>query len=97
MTTLLRRAESVFETASAAAAEYDNAAIVVDHFGGMRVLNSIEWSLPGIICEFGASEVYIIERRSGRVKVEAWTASEGCVVTQSSAFERHRLLSAAKP
>jgi len=82
---LLRNAESIFEIAIAPAAEYDNAALVVDRSGGMRILNSAEWSLPAIICEFGASEVYLIERRSGRLKVEGWSATESCIVTRTRA------------
>jgi hypothetical protein len=78
--TLLRNAESIFEIAAAPAAEYGNAALVVDRAGGMRVLNSAEWSLPAIICEFGAAEVYLIERRSGKLKVEGWSTAERCVV-----------------
>jgi hypothetical protein len=79
--TLLRNAESIFEIAVAPAAEFDNAALVVDRAGGIRVLNSAEWSLPGIICEFGASEVYMIERKSGKLKVEGWSANRRCVVS----------------
>jgi hypothetical protein len=79
--TLLRNAESIYEIAVAPAAEYDNAALVVDRAGGMRVLNSAEWSLPGIICEFGASEVYMIERKSGKLTVEGWSATGRCVVS----------------
>jgi hypothetical protein len=81
MNTLLRNAESIFDIAIAPAAEYDNAALVVDRAGGMRVLNFAEWSLPAIICEFGASEVYLIERKSGKLKVEGWSAAERCVVS----------------
>lgn len=81
MDTLLRNAESIFEIAISPAAEYDNAAVVVDRTGGMRVLNAAEWSLPAIICEYGASEVYLIERKSGKLKVEGWSATERCVVS----------------
>ena len=81
MSTLLRKAESIFEIAIAPAAEYDNAALVIDRAGGMRVLNSAEWSLPAIICEFGASEVYLIQRGLGKLKVEGWSATERCVVS----------------
>jgi len=84
---LLRNVESIFEIAIAPAAEYDNAALVVDRAGGMRVLNLAEWSLPGIVCEFGASEVYLIERRSGRLKVEGWSAAESCVVSGTRASD----------
>ena len=80
---LLRNAESIFDIAIAPAAEYDNAALVLDRAGGMRVLNSAEWSLPALICEFGAAEVYLIERRSGRVRVEGWSATESCVVDRA--------------
>lgn len=81
--TLMRNAESIYEIAIAPAAEYDNAALVVDRAGLMRVLNSTEWSLPAIICEFGASEVYMIERRPGKVKVEGWSATDRCVVERA--------------
>jgi hypothetical protein len=87
VSTLLRNAESIFEIAIAPAAEYDNAALVVDREGGLRVLNSAEWSLPGIVCEFGASEVYLIERRSGKLKVEGWSAGERCIVSGTRATD----------
>jgi hypothetical protein len=87
VSTLLRNVESIFEIAIAPAAEYDNAALVVDRAGGMRVLNAAEWSLPGIVCEFGASEVYLIERRSGKLKVEGWSATETCVVSGTLAAD----------
>jgi hypothetical protein len=87
MSALLRHTESIFEIAIAPAAEYDNAALVVDRTGGMRVLNSAEWSLPGIIREFGASEVYLIERKLGKLKVEGWSATERCVVSRSLAAD----------
>jgi hypothetical protein len=80
---LLRNAESIFEIAIAPAAEYDNAALVLDRSGGMRVLNSAEWSLPAIICEFGASEVYLIEKRPGKVKVEGWSTAGKCVLERT--------------
>jgi hypothetical protein len=78
---LHRNAESIFEIAIAPAAEYDNAALVIDRTGGMRVLNSAEWSLPAIICEFGAEEVYLIKRGSGKLKVEGWSATGRCIVS----------------
>jgi hypothetical protein len=81
VSTLLRNAESIFDIAVAPAAEHDNAALVVDRAGGMRMLNAAEWSLPAIICEFGAAEVYLIVRKSGKLKVEGWSASERCVVS----------------
>jgi hypothetical protein len=49
----------------------------------MRVLNSAEWSLPAIICEFGALEVYLIEKRPGKVKVEGWSSGEKCVLERT--------------
>jgi hypothetical protein len=87
VSSLLRNAESIFEIAIAPAAEYDNAALVIDRAGGMRVLNAAEWSLPGIICEFGASEVYLIGRKTGKVTVEAWSTDESWVVTSTRAAD----------
>lgn len=83
VSSLLRKAESIFEIAIAPAAEYDNAAVVVDRAGGIVVLNCAEWSLPGIVCEFGASEVYLVERKTGKVSVEAWSTDESWVVTST--------------
>jgi hypothetical protein len=81
VSTLRRKAESIFEAAIVPGAEYDNAALVVDRSGGIRVLNSVEWSLSGIVSEFGASSVYLINRRSGQLKVEGWSATERCVIS----------------
>jgi hypothetical protein len=87
---LRRVAESIFEAASNPAAEYQNAALVVDRAGGVRVLDCAAWSLTAIISEFGASEVYLIARKSGQLKVEAWSTAEVCVVTKPAERARMR-------
>jgi hypothetical protein len=75
------RADAVFEIASDPCARLDRTAIVVYRTGGMHVVSTTEWSLPAIIHEFGAIEVYLIDRKSGKLTVEAWSPTGGCTVS----------------
>jgi hypothetical protein len=78
MNNLYRRAESILEVASAAGAASGGTAIVLDRAGRLRVMSSEGWTLRGLIQEFGAAEVYIVQRLSASITVEGWTASGQC-------------------
>jgi hypothetical protein len=89
---LLRKAESVLEVAAGNSSALGRTALIVDRAGGMRVLDSAEWSLPAMIREFGAAEVYVIDRGTGATKVEGWSSSESCIVSSSTVKERFAFL-----
>jgi hypothetical protein len=78
---LFRRAESILEVAASPGANSGSTAIVLDHSGQLRVMNQDGWSRLGLIEEFGAREVYLINRRAGKVTVEGWSANDCCTVS----------------
>ncbi len=81
MSQLFRRAESILEVAASPGANSGPTAIVLDRSGQLRVINQSGWSRAGLIEEFGAREVYLIQRRAGSVTVEGWSASDCCTVS----------------
>jgi hypothetical protein len=82
MNNLYRRAESILEVASAAGATSGGTAIVLDRAGSLRVMSSEGWTLRGLIQEFGAAEVYMVQRLSASITVEGWTASGQCTLSK---------------
>ena len=82
MTNLYRRAESILEVASAAGAASGGTAIVLDRAGNLRMMSSDGWTLPGLIQEFGADEVYMVQKMHGRITVEGWKAGGQCTLSK---------------
>lgn len=82
MNSLYRRAESILEVASAPGAASGGTAIILDRAGSLRVLSSDGWTLRGLIQEFGADEVYMVQRSHGNVTVEGWTAGGQCKLSK---------------
>lgn len=80
MDRFLRRAEEVLEIAATSAERSGECLILFDNTGGMRMFDPAGWSVTGLICEFGAREIYRIERRNGAVRVEGWSASQQCLL-----------------
>ena len=85
MSELSRRADSILEAASVRGASCEATAIVMDRAGGMRILNSEGWTLPGIIGELGAAEVYMIRYGAQAITVEAWSTTDRCTITRTPA------------
>jgi hypothetical protein len=77
---LYRRAESILKVASVSGAGEAETALVLDRAGHLRVLNSEGWSLPGLIREYGAAEVFLIKKWAGRTTVESWSQTDRCVL-----------------
>jgi hypothetical protein len=42
------------------------------------------WSVPGLIREFGAEEVFTIEKFAGTITVEAWSATDRCIIREKA-------------
>jgi len=76
----LKRAEEVLEIAATAGENASECLILFDHMGGMRMFDPAGWSVTGLICEFGAREIFRIEKRNGAVRVEGWSASQQCLL-----------------
>jgi hypothetical protein len=84
----LHRAEEILDVALAAGYGASDCTILFDRMGGMRMLDPAGWSMAGLIREFGAQEVYRIERRNGAVRVEGWSASEQCLIQRKTAAQK---------
>ena len=88
MDRFLQRAEEILEVAVTAEDGAAENLILFDSADGMRMLDPAGWSLTGLIREFGAREIYRIERRNGVVRVEGWSASQQCLLQRKSARQR---------
>ena len=88
MDRFLQRAEEVLEVALTAEEGTAESLILFDNAGGMRMLDPAGWSLDGLIREFGAREIYRIERRNGAVRVEGWSANQQCLLQRKTARQR---------
>ena len=102
MSAFLRQAEEILEIAVSGNCD-QNAAIVIDRQGGMRMLDGCGWTLPALSAEFGAASVFKVERRDGAVRVEGLAGTERCLLQRTSPLaifpkplrpERFALLSA---
>lgn len=80
MSRFLERAEQVLEVALTTGEGAAECLILFDDAGGMRMLDPAGWSLTGLIQEYGARELYRIERRNGTVRVAGWSASQQCLL-----------------
>jgi hypothetical protein len=84
----LERAEEVLAVALTNAEGARESLILFDNAGGMRMFDPAGWSVTGLICEFGAREIYRIERRNGAVRVEGWSASQQCLLQRKTGPNR---------
>ncbi len=84
MRQLLHDAEQVLETAiTAGAADPRSTAICVTDEGSIRIIDSpFGWTPQSLAAHHGADTVYLMEQRAGRVRVEAWSRGESCVLTR---------------
>ena len=77
---MLRHAEDILDVASEGDRSAQDILILVDHQGGMRIMNAAGWSESGVRAEFGAMAVYKVEQRSGAVRVEGWMGPQRCLI-----------------
>ena len=82
MNNVYRRAESILEVATAAGSSLRRYSDCAGSGGSLRVMSSEGWTLRGLIQEFGAAEVYMVQRLSGSVTVEGWTTSGQCTLSK---------------
>ncbi len=80
MNDLFRRAESILEVAITEGADSAGTIIVLDRAGQLRVLSPEGWTLPGLIAEFGAREVFVVKKFAEKITVEGWSASDSCII-----------------
>jgi hypothetical protein len=77
---LFRRAESILDIASTEGADSAGTVIVLDRAGQLRVLNPEGWTLPALVAEFGAREVYVVNKFAQTITVEGWSPSDSCTI-----------------
>lgn len=83
MSAFIRQAEDILDTAVQGDTDQD-VVIVIDHQGGMRLLDPTGWSLPAISAEYGATAVYRVERRGHATRVEGLAGSERCLLQRKN-------------
>lgn len=84
MSPFLERAEEILATARQARAPDCDMAILVARDGAVRFVPAEGWELEPLRLEHGAESAYRIERRQGRVRVEARGPHERCVLEAHS-------------
>lgn len=85
MKALVKQAEEILDVAFAArevaSAEF---AILFTRDGGMRILEGAGWGPLGLLAEYGASSVFLVERRGAKVRVEGWSGTGKCVLERET-------------
>jgi hypothetical protein len=77
----LSRAEEILEVAiSTSISENSDLVILIRHDGGVRMFDGAGWGLPGLLAEYGAREVYKVERRGTIIRVAGQSPSQTCLV-----------------
>jgi len=73
------RVEEILEVAiSTSVGGSRELAILIGHDGGMRIFDGAGWGPAGLLAEYGAREVYKVERRGSRILVAGQSASQTC-------------------
>lgn len=81
MGTFLSRAEEILETAVSSTIDGNSdLVILVRHDGGLRIFDGAGWGLAGLLAEYGAREVYKVERRGTIIRVTGQSLSQTCVL-----------------
>ena len=84
MRAFLQHAGDILDIAVNGDGSLQDMAILIDHQGGMRMLDPTGWSLPALGAEFGATAVYKVERRGTAVRVEGWDGVQRCLLQRNS-------------
>jgi hypothetical protein len=77
---LFRRTESILDVALTEGADSAGTVIVLDRAGQLRVLNPEGWTVPALVAEFGAREVYVVKKLAEAITVEGWSATDSCTI-----------------
>ena len=98
MTDLVRNAQHILETASAAHSqpESEDVAILVREDGAIRMVMGTDWSVDSLQRHHGAT-AYRVTRRAGRVRVEAKDRGGSCVLESETAAAIAKRLLADRP
>jgi hypothetical protein len=74
-----QHAEEIFQTAQAGRDDCE-LSILIKPDGGIHVLEAPDWALEPLRLHHAASAVYRVSRRRGKVRLEARSAGESCVM-----------------
>ena len=56
------------------------------------MIDAAGWSVPSMVYEFGAAEIYLIHRRADLVTVEGWSVAGTCVLQRRFVTDEPTLL-----
>jgi hypothetical protein len=80
VSSFLREVEEIFATAREGGPEDCDLAILVSRDGGIHMVAGSDWGLESLRVRHGATAAYRIARNSGRVRLEARSADQSCVL-----------------
>ncbi len=84
MNAFLEEAGEIFATACAGADQDCDMAILISPDGSIYVAPAAGWALEPLRLEHGARAAYRVERRQGRVRVEASAPHQRCLLEEPS-------------
>jgi hypothetical protein len=67
-------------------------AVLIGYDGGMRMLDGSGWAPSGLLAEYGARQVYKVERRGTMIRVAGQSASQSCLLQQNISSPRRNPL-----
>ena len=80
VSSFLREVEEIFATAREGGPEDCDLAILVSREGGIHMVAGSDWELESLRVRHGATAAYRIARSGGRVRLEARSAGQSCVL-----------------
>ena len=85
MSRFLEDAERVLETANGTPAYCGMAdmAILLDAWGGMRIVDAVGWRPEALQAHYGAKTVYLVARTAGGIRVTGRSGGQSCVLESS--------------
>jgi hypothetical protein len=76
----LKHAEEIFATARTAGTEDCDLSILVNREGGIHIIAGADWQLESLRAHHSASAAYRVHRTNGRVRLEARSATQSCLL-----------------
>jgi len=80
VSSFLREVEEIFATAREGGPEDCDLAILVGRDGGIHMVAGSDWGLEPLRVRHGATAAYRIARNGGRVRLEARSGDQSCVL-----------------
>jgi len=77
---LLKHAEEIYLAAQEGGPDDCEMAILVSRDGGIHMISGADWELEPLRIDHGARAAYRVSRRDGRVRLEARSADESCLL-----------------